>query len=68
MVDYRQALPGSPDFGADKEEWLEYFEDVHGDPEDGVVKLVFIAEEEDFVVEPEDVARITSAPPFDTFT
>lgn len=67
MVDYREVLPGTPDKGADKEEWLEYLRQAHGDIEDSKTKLLFIAEEEGFDVEPEDVEVVTDEPPTATF-
>lgn len=68
MVAYEEVLPGSPGPGASKEEWIEYLRDAHGDIEDSKNKLLFIADEEDFDVEAEDVEAVTDEPPTATFT
>lgn len=68
MVAYEEVLPGSPEPGAGKQAWVEYLRDAHGDIEDAKASLLFIAEEEGFEVEAEDVETVTSEPPTSTFT
>jgi len=68
MVAYEEVLPGAPDRGAGKQAWIDYLRDAHGDIEDAKASLIFIAEEEGFDVEPEDVAFVTDEPPTSTFT
>lgn len=68
MVAYEEVLPDGPGRGATKDEWIDYLRDAHGDIEDAKASLLFIAEEEDFAVEAEDVEAVTSEPPTATFT
>jgi|AKVG01.1.fsa_nt_gi hypothetical protein len=68
MVAYSQVLPRFPDDPSDKEAVKEYLRDAHGDIEDAKATLIFIADEEDFDVEPEDIEAVTSEPPTATFT
>lgn len=67
MVDYREVLPGSPEKGAEKEEWIAYLRSSHGDIEDAKSKLFFIAEEEGFEVETDDIEAVTDEPALSTF-
>lgn len=68
MVAYEEVLPGAPPRGSPKDDWIAYLRDAHGDIEDAKASLIFIAEEEGFSVEPEDVEAVTSEPPTATFT
>jgi hypothetical protein len=68
MVAYADVLPGFPDDRSDKQAVIEYLRDAHGDIEDAKASLLFIAEEEGFDVEPEDIEAVTSEPPTATFT
>ena len=68
MVAYEQILPDSPNPGADKDEWINYLRDAHGDIEDAKTSLIFISDEEGFDVEPEDIETVTDEPPSSTFT
>jgi len=53
---------------AEKEDYVNYLRETHGDIEDPKTKFLFIAEEEDFNVEGEDIEAITEEPPTATFT
>lgn len=68
MVAYAAVLPDFPDDPSDKEAVKEYLADAHGDIEDAKTTLIFIADEQDFEVEPEDIEAVTSEPPTATFT
>lgn len=68
MVAYEEILPNAPEKGAGKEAWIAYLKDSHGDIEDAKTSLLFIAEEEGFDVEAEDVEAVTDEPPTATFT
>jgi len=68
MVAYEEVLPGFPSKPRTKQDILEFLRDAHGDIEDAKASLIFIAEEEGFDVEPEDVAFVTDEPPTSTFT
>lgn len=68
MVAYEEVLPGSPGPDGSKAEWLEYLRDAHGDIEDAKATLIFVADEQDFEIEPEDIATVTDEPPVSTFT
>jgi len=68
MVAYEEILPGFPARPRSKQEVLEYLRDAHGDIEDAKVSLIFIADEEGFDVEPEDVEFVTDEPATSTFT
>jgi hypothetical protein len=68
MVAYEELLPDSPDPGAPKAEWIDYLRDAHGDIEDAKASLIFIADEEGFDVDPDDVEAVTDEPPTSTFT
>lgn len=68
MVAYEEILPDSPGRNGSKEEWVDYLKDAHGDIEDAKATLLFIAEEQDFDIEPDDIEAVTSEPPTSTFT
>jgi len=68
MVAYEEVLPGFPDDPSDKEAVIDYLRDSHGDIEDAKATLIFVADEQGFGVEPEDVEAVTSEPPTATFT
>jgi adenosyl cobinamide kinase/adenosyl cobinamide phosphate guanylyltransferase len=68
MVAYEEVLPGFPAEPRTKQDILEYLRQAHGDIEDAKATLIFVAEEEGFDVEPEDVAFVTDEPPTSTFT
>lgn len=68
MVAYEEVLPGAPDKGAGKDAWIDYLREAHGDIEDSKTTLLFLAEEEGFDVEAEDVEAVTDEPPTSTFT
>jgi hypothetical protein len=68
MVAYEEVLPDSPDRGAPKDEWIDYLREAHGDIEDAKSTLIFIADEEGFDVDPDDVEAVTDEPPTSTFT
>jgi len=53
---------------AEKEDYVNYLRETHGDIEDPKTKFLFIAEEEDFNVEGEDIEAVTEEPPTATFT
>jgi hypothetical protein len=68
MVDYAAVVRAA---GADpdsKDEWLALLRQTHGDIEDAKASLIFIADEEGFDVEPDDVETVTDEPPTATFT
>lgn len=67
MVAYEEVLPGSPPLNAPKEEWLEYLNQAHGDIEDAKATAIFIFDERDEELEPEDIEAITDEPPGSTF-
>lgn len=68
MVAYEEILPGAPDPGSGKQAWIAYLRDAHGDIEDAKASLLFIAEEEGFDLEGDDIEAVTSEPPTATFT
>jgi len=68
MVAYEQVLPGSPGPDGSKEEWIGYLRDAHGDIEDAKATLLFIADEQGFDVEADDIEAVTDEPPTSTFT
>lgn len=68
MVAYSQVLPNFPDDPTDKEAVKEYLRESHGDIEDAKASLLFILDEQDIEVEPEDIETVTSEPPTSTFT
>jgi len=68
MVAYEEILPDGPSRTGSKEEWLEYLREAHGDIEDAKASLIFIADEEGFDLEPEDIEAVTDEPPTSTFT
>jgi len=53
---------------AEKDDYIAYLRETHGDIEDPKTKFLFIAEEEGFNVEGEDIEAITEEPPTATFT
>jgi len=67
MVAYEEVLPDFPD-PEDKEAVIAYLRESHGDIEDGKVTLLFILDENDIEVEPEDIEAVTDEPPTATFT
>jgi hypothetical protein len=68
MVAYEKVLPGAPDPGSGKQAWTNYLRQAHGDIEDAKASLIFIADEEGFDIEAEDIEAVTSEPPTATFT
>lgn len=68
MVAYSEVLPGFPEPPRTKQQIVEYLADAHGDIEDAKATLIFVAEEEGFAVEPEDIEAVTDEPPTATFT
>jgi hypothetical protein len=68
MVAYEEILPDSPDPGASKAEWIDYLQEAHGDIEDAKSTLIFIADEEGFDIDTDDVEAVTDEPPTSTFT
>lgn len=68
MVDYRDTIRAAGFDPKTKEEFIEVLRQSHGDIEDGKVKFLFIAEEEGFDVEVEDIETITDEPATSTFT
>jgi hypothetical protein len=68
MVAYEEILPNAPDPDASKDEWIDYLREAHGDIEDAKATLIFIADEEDFDIDTDDVEAVTDEPPTSTFT
>jgi len=68
MVAYEQVLPDSPGSNGSKEAWIDYLRDAHGDIEDAKATLLFIADEQGFDVEADDIQAVTDEPPTSTFT
>lgn len=68
MVDYRDTIRRAGFDPQTKQEYIDLLNKTHGDIEDGKVKFLFIAEEEGFEVEAEDIEAITDEPPTATFT
>jgi len=68
MVAYEEVLPDSPSLNAPKEQWLTYLADAHGDPEDAKATAIFIFDERDEDLEPEDIEQITDQDAGSTFT
>lgn len=61
---FRNPETGEPNTKAG---WIEFFRDRHGDIEDAKTKLLFLADEEGFEVETEDIEAVTDEPPSATF-
>lgn len=68
MVAYEEVLPGAPPLDAPKEEWIAYLRDSHGDIEDAKATAIFIFDQRDDELEPEDIKAITDEPPLATFS
>jgi len=68
MVAYEEILPNSPPPGAPKDKWIDYLQAAHGDIEDAKATLIFIADEEGFDIDTDDVEAVTDEPPTSTFT
>lgn len=67
MVDYRDVVKAAGFDPQSKAEWRDLMRQTHGDIEDGKVKFLFIAEEEGFDVDTDDIEAITDEPPTETF-
>jgi hypothetical protein len=68
MVAYEEVLPDAPALDADKEEWIQYLRDSHGDIEDAKATAIFVFDEREEDLEAEDIEAITDEPPTATFT
>lgn len=67
MVADDEILPGFPTRPRSKQDVLEYLRDAHGDIEDAKTALIFIADDDGFDVDPEDVEFVTDEPATATF-
>jgi len=68
MVAYLEVLPNAPEPDAPKAEILQYLRESHGDIEDAKATAIFIFDERDQELEPDDIETITDEPPTATFT
>lgn len=67
MVDYRETVRAAGFDPQTKEEWIDVLRRTHGDIEDSKTTLLFIAEEEGFDVDVDDIEAVTDEPPTETF-
>lgn len=67
MADYRDTIRAAGFDPQTKEEWIDVLRRTHGDIEDAKTTLLFIADEEEFAVEAEDIEAVTDEPPTATF-
>lgn len=67
MVDYRETVRAAGFDPQTKEEWIETLRRTHGDIEDAKTTLLFIADEEGFDVDVDDIEAVTDEPPTETF-
>jgi len=67
VVRYSDQIPDDLLDPVDKQEIIRYLRQVHGDIEDAKVTLLFVADEQDFDVEPDDIEAVTDSEPVETF-